>query len=207
MPQVRGGKHGKSSPGERTGTLQKSEADDFLKFLFINVARRPAKLTMRECMRVARYLDWLARDGVPKAAVSKGLNAVKAHRGRLPSVEERDKKWCVSISTIFSGDACERCQGRRGGIQPAGLTFPAVTCADSFREPAHRTSFQLGAGLRCPRLVSCSPARPRPWFLARCRRLGAIRICRVIFPSGCLPLTMCSKEPDCIELTEKSRRW
>lgn len=95
MPQVRGGKHGKSSPGERTGTLQKSEADDFLKFLFINVARRPAKLTMRECMRVARYLDWLARDGVPKAAVSKGLNAVKAHRGRLPSVEERDKKWCV----------------------------------------------------------------------------------------------------------------
>ncbi len=94
MPQVSDPNDQPGDPQEPTGVkLQTSELDDFLWFLFLDVARRPAALKIRECMRVARYLDWLAADGVPKKILRMGRSAVP--NPRRPSAEERDEKQCA----------------------------------------------------------------------------------------------------------------
>jgi hypothetical protein len=87
--------NGDNGSTKRAGTLRQSEVDDFLRFLFFDIARRPAPLTMRECMQVGRYLDWVAQAGVPKEALRQRPDAVRAHRNRDHSREERDKKRCV----------------------------------------------------------------------------------------------------------------
>ena len=76
-------------------TLQVSKVDDFLEFLLFNIARRPADLKIRETMRVARYLDWLAAGGVEKAKLGTGQSSLGAYPRRALSAEESDKKWCA----------------------------------------------------------------------------------------------------------------
>jgi hypothetical protein len=76
-------------------TLRTSEVDDFLRFLLFDVARRPADLKIRECIRVARYLDWLIAGGVEKARLGTGQSSLGAFPRPALSAEERDKKRCT----------------------------------------------------------------------------------------------------------------
>jgi hypothetical protein len=75
--------------------LELSELDDFLRFLLFDVGRRAKRLKITECMRVARYLDWLAAAGVLKTDLGAGSHQENRDRTKPLSAEERDKKWCA----------------------------------------------------------------------------------------------------------------
>ncbi len=72
-------------------TLAKEEVDRFLEFLFANVARRPARVPLREAAGVVRYLRNLAWLGVPSQVVKKGDAAIQEYR-RNESKEVRKKR-------------------------------------------------------------------------------------------------------------------
>src|SRR5260370_35496525 len=66
--------------------LGETEIGPFQRFLFGNIAKRPANLTLPATAKVARYLERLALQGIPKRLISKGT--WKYH----PTAERRRKE-------------------------------------------------------------------------------------------------------------------
>ena len=66
-------------PEIRLSALDQSEVDDFLRFLFKDVAGRPEPLLLRETAAVVRYLRLLALKGLPRTVVAKGPKAVEQY--------------------------------------------------------------------------------------------------------------------------------
>jgi hypothetical protein len=160
MPQVSDPNDRRCDPKKPTGAkLETSELDDFLRFLLFDVARRPAALKIRECMRVARYLDRLATDGVPKEMLPTGRSAEEPHPRRL-SAEERDKKWCAQqiadvlwtrVRTLNSHDAASN----RGTLR-----FLESHAETHFANPFIRRTMDLVKDFDVP--VKDMRARPKP---------------------------------------------
>jgi hypothetical protein len=54
-----------------------ADTDEFLRFIFRGIARRPDPLQLWETARVARYLQWLAWNGVPGKVILGSAQALK----------------------------------------------------------------------------------------------------------------------------------
>ena len=80
-------------------TLDASEVDTFLEYLFSEVARRLEPPSLRECAAVARYMESLQILGVPMSILERGGEAVAAHDLRSESREDRSGRWCVGQMT------------------------------------------------------------------------------------------------------------
>ena len=76
-------------------SLEASEVDDFLKYLFSHVAKRPKRLLLKECAAVARYMRWLAWKGVPLTVLERGKEAVDDYRRADRNEADRDARWNV----------------------------------------------------------------------------------------------------------------
>jgi hypothetical protein len=70
-------------------TLERSEVDAFLQWLFACIAKRPEPLLLRECAAVARYLRWLSWNGVPLTVLKRGKDAVNDYLFANRTEEER----------------------------------------------------------------------------------------------------------------------
>jgi hypothetical protein len=80
-------------------TLERSEVDAFLQWLFACIAKRPESLLLKECAAVARYLQWLLSDGVPLTVLKRGKDAVKDYLFANKTEEERAAKWNLQQTT------------------------------------------------------------------------------------------------------------
>ena len=86
-------------------TLELSEVDDFLSFLFSNPAIRPENLQLQEGAAVARYLEWLAIHGVPLAVLERGQEAIDEYHRSLQRREEGAKAQHVRHQLVKASDA------------------------------------------------------------------------------------------------------
>jgi len=108
MPQV------PKSPGGFTGaepsalaplTLELSEVDDFLSFLFSNPAIRQENLPLQEGAAVARYLKLLVIHGVPLAVLERGQEAIDEYHRLSMRREEGAKESHVRQQLVKAADA------------------------------------------------------------------------------------------------------
>src|SRR5216684_8602688 len=74
-------------------TLERSEVDAFLQWLFACIAKRPEPLLLRECAAVARYLRWLSWNGVPLTVLKRGKDPLKDYLAANRTEEERTARW------------------------------------------------------------------------------------------------------------------
>jgi hypothetical protein len=124
MPQVSGSESGRGDAKQPAPvTLDASEIDDFLRFVLFDIARRPKTLKIRECIRVARYLDWLVKGGVPKEVLRSGPKAVEGHRRRAQSAEERDKRWCAEQIADLLWGRVRRLDAHQAASNEEALSF------------------------------------------------------------------------------------
>jgi hypothetical protein len=134
MPQVPESGRGDVEQPARV-TLDTSEIDDFLRFVLFDIARRPKALKIRECIRVARYLDWLVKCGVPKEVLRSGPKAVEAHRRRAQSAEERDKQWCAEEIADLLWGRVRRLDAHQAASNQEALSFLEVHADTHFANP------------------------------------------------------------------------
>jgi hypothetical protein len=80
-------------------TLDASDVDAFLEYLFSEVAQRPAPLYLRETAAVARYLSSLEALGVPLTVLARRGDAIAAHDRWSESEEDRWGRLCVGQMT------------------------------------------------------------------------------------------------------------
>ena len=86
-------------------TLELSEVDDFLSFLFSNPAIRPENLQLQEGAAVARYLKLLAIHGVPLAILERGQEAIDEYHRIGQRREEGAKELHVRQQLVKAADA------------------------------------------------------------------------------------------------------
>jgi hypothetical protein len=95
MPQVPKPPAGSTSarqPTRSPQTLDVSEVDAFLAFLFSNIATRPANLPLQEAAAAARYLAWLSIAGVPLAVLNRGQKAIDEYHRIDRAKEDREER-------------------------------------------------------------------------------------------------------------------
>ena len=68
--------------------IETDELDEFLKFLFAEIARKPAPLGLREVSSIVRYLMSLGVAGIPRAVLAQGAEAIKRYSHDRRSASE-----------------------------------------------------------------------------------------------------------------------
>jgi hypothetical protein len=95
--------HSDQIPKAPKGFLDDHEVDVFLEFLFAHIATRPVKLTLRESAAVARYIEWLALQGVRTTVASEGPIERKYSGARRTEKERRLRNNLDRLSRIIWG--------------------------------------------------------------------------------------------------------
>ena len=74
-------------------SLEKSDVDSFLEFLFKDVAHRPQELRLSEGASVARYIAWLALQGVPNSVLAQGSAALTEYQLAAKTADDEAARW------------------------------------------------------------------------------------------------------------------
>jgi hypothetical protein len=71
--------------------LEISEIDEFLRYIFGDIARRPDPLRLRETAEVVRFIKRLTSQGVPRAVANEGADVATKYRSMSP--EQSRARW------------------------------------------------------------------------------------------------------------------